>query len=213
MDKEKIKIALYDIDYTIISCNSLKLFTFYLIKKKPIRIFLLIFLSFLIVLWFLRFISTKTIKTIYLHLLKGYNTEEISNLSKEFVNNILLKYIKPQAVESINNYKKKGYKIIFATASFEIYMKYLAEYFNADYIFGTKIAFNNTKMTLEIEGKNCRDNEKIERILSIIPENQIDKSNSVSFSDNLSDLPFLKLTATFHLLSMKKWKFLKIIKS
>ncbi len=213
MNENANKIALYDIDYTIISCNSLSAFTFYIIKKNPLKIFILFLLFVFFVLWSFRAISTKRIKSLYLLMLKGMDKSGLEKLSSDFVKDKLIPKLKPEAVKSIEEYKNRGYLIILATASFEIYMKYLAEYLKADYYFGTKIFFRNNMLEPEIEGKNCRGKEKIRRILAKLPENKITKKGSVSFSDELTDLPFLELTEVFHKISMRKWKILGTYKS
>ena len=206
------KIAIYDVDYTIISINSLLAFIILFMKRKPLKMIFIPFLFFVTVLWFLKIISTEKVKSFWLIMFNKISEKKMNDFSNEFINKIIVPKIKPQAIESINNYKQKGYLIIFASASFEIYIKYLAEYLKADYSFGTKIVINDEKLTIKIDGKNCRGKEKINRILESIPIKKIQKKGSVGYSDSMSDLPFLELAEKFYKIKRKKWTISKIIK-
>ncbi len=203
------KIVIYDLDYTIISVNSLSIFILYLLKIKPEKIILLPFLFLLTFIWVLKIITTEKVKSIWLLLLKGMTEDELEKISKDFIYKYIIPKIKEKAVENINQFKKNGYLVIFASASFEIYIKYVAEYLKADYYFGTKILIKDNKVVPKIDGKNCKGKEKIKRILKIFSKNMISKEDSTAYSDSKSDLPFLDLVDKFYLISRKKWVILK----
>ena len=141
---------------------------------------------------------------------KGIRLEEIEKLSREFVMEKIVPALKPQALANLQNYRAQGYKIILASASFEIYVKPMAEYLNCDYYFGTLIETKEGKLHNRILGANCKGRAKIERIVEVIDPQTIDREASVSYSDSLSDLPFLDLTATFYLTALKSWKIKKV---
>ncbi len=210
-NKKTYKIALYDIDYTIISINTLLAFTIFIIKKNPIKIIFLSIKFFVTIWWLLRIISTTKVKSFWLLPINGISEKKINSISKEFIHKTIIQKIKPEAIENIKDYKKKGYIIIFASASFELYIKYIAEYLDADYYVGTKIVIKNKKITTKIEGNNCKGKEKIRRILSIIPAKQIQKKGSVGYSDSKTDLPFLELVEKFYKVNLKKWNITKVI--
>ncbi len=203
------KIVIYDVDYTIISINSLSKFLLYYFKVKPIKILYLPILFISLFLWIFQIISTEKVKSIWLLPFKGINVDYLEKISKDFIYKHIIKKLKKEAVENINQYKKNGYLIIFASASFEVYIKYIAEYLKADYYYGTKILVKNKKIVPKIDGNNCRGKEKIKRILKDIPENIISKKESIGYSDSKSDKPFLDLVTQFDLISRKKWKVLK----
>lgn len=203
------KIVIYDVDYTIISINSLGIFILYLFKIKPKKILLLPFLLLLTLLWIFRIISTELVKSKWLLLFKGMTENELEKFSKDFIYKYIIPKVKDKAIENIKDYKENGYIIIFASASFEVYIKYIAEYLKADYYFGTKILIENNMVVSKINGKNCKGKEKINRILKEISLDMITKEESVAYSDSRSDLSFLDLTSRFYLVSRKKWEILK----
>ena len=203
------KIVIYDVDYTIISINSLSSFIFYFFKIKPVKILYLPYLLITLILWIFRIISTKKVKSLWLMPFKGMDVKQLELISKDFVYKSIIPKLKKDAVENIKNYKKNGYLILFASASFEIYIKYIAEYLNADYYYGTKILTNNNRIVPEINGINCWGKEKINRILKTISKDNILKKESCAYSDSHSDLYFLDLVDKFYLIARKKWKVIK----
>lgn len=201
------KLALFDIDKTLIPYDSFFKYFSILLKKKKSR---LLKIPKLVLLGFTAMGNPEKLtryKEKWLSLADGFSEEEIAELSQKLINERIIPDLKPGVEDEIKQYKERGYTIIFATASFEIYFRYLAEYFNVDYFFGTKAALVNGKW--KIIGQNCKGQEKIRRILEKIPEREIDKSNSVGFSDSMSDYPFSSLVKEFYVVDKKEWKTVK----
>lgn len=201
------KIALFDIDKTLIPYDSFFKWIFVILKKKKSR---LLKIPQLILLGITAIGSPEKLtcyKEKWLSLADGFSEEEIAEFSEKLVNECIIPDLKPGVENAIKQYKDSGYTIIFATASFEIYFRYLAQYFDVDYFFGTKIRLVGEKW--KIVGQNCKGQEKIRRILEEIPEREIDKSSSVGFSDSMSDYPFSSLVKNFYLVDRKHWKTVK----
>lgn len=202
-----MKIALYDIDYTLIPFDSFFVLFFKLIKDYPINILRLIYLLPSAVLTGLKLKTLTDFKSDCLVLLKDLTDDELDILSKEFVEKYIIPNIKDSVRENIENNRNNGFKIVFATASFEFYLKYLAQYFNTDFFLGTVIEGKNNRR--RIKGLNCKGQEKIERINKVIKLTDIKKDESVSFSDSMTDFPFSQITSEFNLVDKKKWEVIK----
>lgn len=201
------KIALFDIDKTLIPYDSFFKWISLILKRKKSH---LLKIPKLILLGVTAIGSPERLtryKEKWLSLADGFSEEEMAELSEKLINECIIPDLKPGVENEIKQYKDCGYTIIFATASFEIYFRYLAEYFNVDYFFGTRTELVGGKW--KIIGQNCKGQEKIHRILKKIPEQEIDKSNSVGFSDSMSDYPFSYLVKKFCLVDKKQWKTVK----
>ena len=207
-----MKFAIYDIDYTVISTNSLFDVVLFLFRKKPFKMIYIPFLILVSIMGILRIISLETLKSYWLILFTGMSKEELSDFSKIFFEIKIIPKIKKGAVENIEQNRQEGRKIMFVTASFEFYIKPLADYLNVDYFIGTKAFFKNNRLKPKLDGKNCKGKEKIDRILNVISKDEIDRENSLAYSDSWSDLPFLELSGTFHKIKPSEWFFEKIIK-
>ena len=201
------KIALFDIDKTLIPYDSFLKWIACVIKKKKSGFWRL---PGLLLSGITAFSSPQKLtryKEKWLSLADGLTEEEIAELSEKFVKERIIPDLKNGAEEAVRRYKDSGYTVIFATASPEIYFRYLAEYFEVDYFFGTQA--QNCDGKWKIVGQNCKGQEKIRRILEKLPENEIDKDESVGFSDSMSDYPFSQLVKKFYMVDKKQWKTVK----
>lgn len=201
------KIALFDIDKTLIPYDSFFKWIFAILKKKKSHLLKIPKLVLLGITVIGNPQKLTRYKEKWLSLADNFSEEEIVELSKKLVNECIIPDLKPGVENAIKQYKASGYTIIFATASFEIYFCYLAQYFGVDYFFGTKVQLIGGKW--KIVGQNCKGQEKIRRILEKLPEQEIDKSNSVGFSDSMSDYPYSSLVKKFYLVDKKHWKTVK----
>lgn len=199
------KIALYDIDYTLIPYDSFLRFIFYIIRHYPLKLFYLGYVIFFTFVFLFGFINLTKYKERWLIFIKGISTQKLEELSRKFIETRVIPSLKPGVAENVKSYKDKGYTIVFATASFEFYFRYLAEHFEVDYFFGTRLEEPLGTGRPLVKGLNCKGQEKIRRIVKELKAEEIDIPSSVSFSDSNSDLPFLDLTGTFYKIHKKKW--------
>jgi len=204
----KQKIAIFDIDNTILSVDSFLKFIFFIFKNYPFKIINIPYLIFIFLLRLLNIISIEKLKEKFLNiLLSDLSDEEIKNLTNNFINKVLFKKIKPKLKNYITELKSNGFHIIFATASLEFYIKDLATFFSADAFVATQILRKDN--IFYIKGKNCKDIEKIFRLKKILNVEDIDRENSIAYSDSITDIFFLELCKKFYLVDRKKWKILK----
>lgn len=203
------KIALYDIDYTLIPFDSFFYLVINSIKHRPFNILKIPFITLYTFLLLFKIITLTQYKEKWLILYKGYTQDEIDTISKDFVDKYIIPKIKKEVVKNIKENRENGCLIVFATASFEFYFKYLAEYLDADYFIGTKTFIKDGIFTGKIEGMNCKGIEKIHRLRNLMNNVEIDIDNSISYTDSLTDLPFLELTKEMQLIHKKKWKIIK----
>ena len=128
------KIALFDIDKTLIPYDSFLKWIACVIKKKKSGFWRL---PGLLLSGITAFSSPQKLtryKEKWLSLADGLTEEEIAELSEKFVKERIIPDLKNGAEEAVRRYKDSGYTVIFATASPEVYFRYLAEYFEVDYL-------------------------------------------------------------------------------
>ena len=83
-----------------------------------------------------------------------------------------------------------------------------------DLIIGTRFKFENGKFIRSMDGKNCKGEEKVRRLKTVLKEKNIeaDFKNSYMFSDSLSDKPLLYLVGNPYLINYKKKHEIEILK-
>jgi len=200
------KIAIFDLDNTIISVDSLICFISFILIKYPFKFIYLPYLLFRTFLKIFKIISIEEFKTSWLILIKGLKLNELDRLSKSFIENKVIPKIKKGALDEIARLKNDNFTLILATASFEFYTKHVFEYLKFDYHFATIVEYNDKNFIYKLSGINCKNEEKINRITKVISKNDILIEESLGYSDSLTDLPFLELTQNFYYIDKKFWK-------
>ena len=117
------KIALFDLDHTIISKDCFVELVLYIFKKNPKALIYIPYLFLEGIKKVFRIIDLTKMKSAWLLILKDYDQESLAEFSKSFVENKILKYIKPGFLEEFKKLKQNGYTTVLATASFEFYAK------------------------------------------------------------------------------------------
>lgn len=196
------KVAIFDIDKTIISGDSMFHLLTYTKTKYPASRAKLPSLFVKLVLFKLGIINTKNAKEAMFYTFNYLNNDDL----KDFYSSILKEKMFKNAIEKMKELKNSGYLILLVSASPEAYLKYFEEENFVDFVIGTKFKYINDRFTNEMEGSNCKGDEKVARINTYLKENNIsiDKSSSVAFSDSLSDTPMFNLVDKAYLINFKK---------
>lgn len=179
----KKPVALFDFDNTIAQGDSIKRLLGYDLKKNPWHIFYFIQVGFYYLGYLLHLCSFERAKTTLLFPLRYMNEQEL----EQFYERHVAIYYYDHVVKQMKKHKEEGYFVIVCTASVEAYMKY--HHLPADCMLGTKTENGR------IIGKNCKNEEKIKRIMTCLHEYniEIDYDRSYGYSDSNSDLPMLSL--------------------
>jgi len=189
------KVALIDIDGTLLSGQSQVHLIFYLYSEKAIS--LSTFLK--VIIWYLKYkffsakIDERMVGKIYSSLLAGKKEVEIEKIVNDFFEKKLVKEIYPGALVFVNNLKEENYRILLISASIFPICSIIKKYFNADGLICTKLEIKDGVYTGKIEGKINEGSEKKNRVLRYLEENSFNLKNSVAMGDRMSDLEILKL--------------------
>jgi len=180
----KKKILIFDLDHTIISCDSFKFFLFRWYIKKPKNFFLNSLYLIIIYLFFqINLINRDQLKEKFLiSAFKNSNEDEILNFSKIFAKFIISKYLRVKSQKTLN---KKNFIKILISASPNFYVNIIGKILNFDQIYSTKIDLK--KKLGKIIGKNCYGYQK----LIIIKKLNLKKDNLYFFTDSKSDVPLI----------------------
>lgn len=197
-----IKVALFDIDKTLIRGDSMFSLLKYTLKKYPKSKWKLPKLFLVLVLYKLGVINTKKAKENMFYTLNYLNDEEL----EEFYNDVVKTTIYNDAIKEIKKLRVDGYYILLVSASPECYLKFFEVEEYVDGVIGTKLHFENNKYVNKIDGENCKGEEKVRRINTYLKERNlsIDKENSLAYSDSLSDLPMFNLVKKAYLINYNK---------
>ncbi|WP_438350480.1 HAD family hydrolase [Paenibacillus sp. FA6] len=194
------KIAIFDIDKTIIRKDSMFLFVWYGIKKRPLAFVKLFEIGLKTLLYKLRLIQVEKVKSSYFHAISFLEETDLEH----FYDSVLVPYIYQDALMELKKRKENGYHVLLVSASPHAYLKYFKKLPYVDEVIGTELIRNNGRYTHVIEGNNCKGEEKTIRISHYLKDSglQIDYENSCAYSDSLSDLPMFRLVKNRYLINL-----------
>lgn len=186
-------LAIFDVDHTLIKCDSLKLFGLFIWRKKGIRLFrFFTFIAFLL-RWSLVPKDAGELKASYVKMLcGGMPLVEVKALAREFAESWLRSKLYPEALAQIHWHKKEQHEVVLLSASLNIYLEVLAEAVEAKKLICTKLLEGSNCLTGDIQGLNCKGQEKLRRLLEEYRGHDVDWNRSYTYSDSLSDLPILE---------------------
>lgn len=197
----KKKLAFFDIDKTIIKNDSMFLFLWYGIKKKPRTIVTLFPVLVYTVLYVVKLVKPEKPKKFYFYAIKYFKDADL----KEFYQSVLVKNIYDEALAQLKEKKENGFHVLLVSASPDAYVRFFKDIPYVDGVIGTKLIMKNESYTNNLEGANCKGEEKVHRIREYIDKHQIeiDFEHSCAYSDSLSDLPMFSLVKNQYLINRK----------
>lgn len=214
MDFVLIKLAIFDIDYTITKRETLMQFFKYMIKKDKRNIKFLPRALYCGFMYLIKLYDEKKVKEGFLKFLEGMHEEELSHLASEFFESTLKNILYDDAIKMMKQLKSQGYYIYLISASPEFYVKEFYKIKEVDRVIGTKFKFENNTFIRKMDGANCKGKEKVRRLKEVLKEEniEVDFNSSYMFSDSLSDKPLLDLVGKPYLINYKKNHEIKILK-
>ena len=185
------KVILFDLDETLITCDSLKLLVYFLLKRNFSKFVFKI--PSLLQIMIQHYISNSDHKTntkskFFETILKDYSGKEIEKFSSEFANYIFFNYKNKIIYNKLLKAKKHNIEIYIVTASGDFYCKYIAKLFKTNLI-STRVSLNKKSLG-KIMGKNCYGIEKKIRVLKEI--RNFKNKYSIFYTDCKSDRYLMK---------------------
>lgn len=208
------KLGIFDIDFTLTKKEtSIELYK-YMVKKNKKLIKHLPNHLLTGILYGIKVFNAQQTKERFLKFLDGVEEKELQNIVKDFYKERLSSILYEDGIDMIRKLKKEGYKIYLISASPEFYINELYNIKEVDKIIGTKFRIKDGFFIPEVEGFNCKGEEKVKRLMEELEKDkvEVDFKNSYMFSDSLSDLPLLNLVGKGYLINYKKSHELEILK-
>ena len=143
----------------------------------------------LFILLKLKLASAEKVKKSFISsILKGQSKSRIEKKSQEFFEQYYPEIFRENALEFIKNIDRENTECFIVSASLDIWVKPFAEAFNIN-LLATKAEFKNDIFTGNFIGKNCNNEEKVNRIKEAIAGKKFDKT--LAFGDTSGDKEML----------------------
>lgn len=208
-----VKLGIFDVDFTITKKETLMQFFKYMIRKDKKNIKFLPRAIFSGAMYGIGIYDEKKVKETFLKFIDGVDEKELASIVKEFYGDVLSNILYEDAINMMRNLKSKGYKIYLISASPEFYLNEFYRFKEVDKVIGTKFKFKDGIFMREMDGHNCKGEEKVRRLMEELKKDnlEVDFKDSYMFSDSLSDKPLLDLVGHPYLINFKKENDIEIL--
>ena len=206
----KNKIALFDFCDTLVDFQTGDAFIDFIRentdKKRAIIIekfrLLLIKIKFFSILK--RFLPNNNWhKRLKLFQLKGITKNEIEHLSLLYYTEQIKPHLITRIIQELQQYKSYGYSIYIVSGGFSDYIVHFCKEFEINKPIATDIKYKNGICLGIIDGIDCMNAKKIDKIKEVLDLSNVDIEQSVAYSDSITDLPLLTLVKNGFVVSKK----------
>ncbi|WP_299704069.1 HAD family hydrolase [uncultured Pontibacter sp.] len=163
-DKEQneIKVVVFDLNGTFYTKSSKEEFFKFISKKKPHKLAYYFQMVYYKVLLKIHQIRMTEFKENFFNYLNNIPPEQVEQYAWEFWQQEYPNEFNKEIKAKLDKYKQEGVQVICATGALEVYVKPLFELYPVDLYFGTQTMYDGE--TYIVEGKACKDEEKIKRL-------------------------------------------------
>ncbi len=192
-----MRIALFDLDHTLLPHDTQALFCNYVIKHEPWRALLHgLFLPFAL-LRACGLVRTETAKRAFHSYLWGMPVERLQKYARQFAGESVDGWMYPDLRAELMRHRHQDRVTILNTASPSFYARAIAEQWEFDHCVATEVVLGKKVPFMpRLDGPNNKRGAKITAMLKKIPalENRTpaDQADSWGYSDSAADIPLLE---------------------
>lgn len=187
------KLAVLDLDGTLIKGQSQKYLISYLYSRKIISTSY----YFQIMLWFFLYklhltTNIKPILEFALSFIKNKTQKEIISLVDEFYAQVGEKVYYPKTIEFIKQLKTDGYDILILSSAVDIIVNEFSKHLGIEKSISTILEIQNGVYTSQIQGEIVYEDEKKNKLIEYCKKNDYLMSECAVYADHVSDLQLIE---------------------
>jgi phosphatidylglycerophosphatase C len=123
----------------------------------------------------------------------GRPVPPVEHEAREFAAEIAATRLRSDTHALLEGHRRRGDATVFVSASFELYLRPLAELLGVDGVLGTRLNVTEGVFDGTLQGPNCRGAEKVRRLHALVEERWggRDEVELVAYGDSAGDRPLL----------------------
>lgn len=190
-----MKAAFFDLDHTVISCNSQARLALFLARRGVLTFRKLIYPA----LWYLgRVLHHALIDEVLLRercyqCLAQFSTDQANDLFYEFCEQRIAPSIYAAAKRRMEEHRGQGHQIVIISASLYPIVGWVAQQLHADAYFGTELEIKNNAYTGKLKGHIICGKEKADWVKKWSMKNSVSLFDSYAYGNSLEDMHMLKI--------------------
>jgi len=188
--EEKLKIAIFDLDNTLININTTIEFVRYYLRSFNIFKYLIFLFYYYFLKDFLNLLPKHNIRKTIIFFLKGAKRKDLEKLANNFTRDFKDK-LNPEVLNLLDKYKNNNYLVFIVSSSIDLLAKSFSNVLSLKDGYGSSLEFIEERCS----GRLSKDllGNKLSFLKQLDYFNKIDFINSSCISDNKEDLDLLKL--------------------
>ncbi len=124
-------------------------------------------------------------------ILGGVRRDEVDEFSRRFVDDLFVRGMRDSAISRLAEHQKAGDRVILVTASFDFYVRYLAQKLGIEEVIATGAEWKDEALTGKLAGQNCYGVEKLRRLDLALGDSR-DEYFVTAYSDHHSDMELMR---------------------
>ncbi len=196
------KLAVVDLDGTLIKGQSQRGLVNYLYSSGYVGIFYMLRLNLWFVMYKLGVVDeVKKILTTGLQYIKGKTEKHVADIVDKYIEGVILKNVYPKSMNLIQDLHVEGYSVLMLSTAVEPIVSKMAKLFHTDDYLCTKLESINGRYTGDIEGLVLYGENKIDALKAYINGKGYSINDVVAYADHKSDIPMLRIVGKAYLVN------------
>jgi HAD superfamily hydrolase (TIGR01490 family) len=125
--------------------------------------------------------------------LSEHSMDELQRLHEEFMATVIRPHMGEAARALVDRHRQQGHTLMVITATNSFITRPIVRAFGIDQLLATEPKVDNGRYTTEIEGIPCFQEGKVQRLEQWLNENNESLAGSFFYSDSVNDLPLMEL--------------------
>ena len=124
---------------------------------------------------------------------RGRRADDLDRAGATYARSVHDCWLRADTVETLQGHLAAGDRVVFVSASFEVYLRPLGELLGVHGVLGTRLTMHDGVATGALDGLNCRGPEKVRRLHDWLAAEHgaRDRVNVVAYGDSPGDRELL----------------------
>jgi len=184
--------AFFDLDHTILSESTGRLYVPFALKKKYFKKTDIVFALYTRFLQRAGIISIDQSVQRWVIKLKDWPSNEFENTSEEFFHEYVKPCIRPGLKTEISHHRDRGVATAILSASLDFICEPVRRFLGMDEILCTELEIEGGRYTGRLKERYCYGKEKLRRAEEYCNRHSISLADSYYYADSYADLPVLE---------------------
>ncbi|MDH5513910.1 MAG: HAD-IB family hydrolase [Gammaproteobacteria bacterium] len=185
------QLIIFDLDKTLTRRDTLLPYLFGFLIRQPWRVFRTLHLPVAALLFKIGIINNTRLKEIFITaFLAGTSREEIRHWSDTFIDRLLARGMRREAIDRLNQHINAGDYTILLSASLDIYVHDLGNQLGFEEIICTRAEWKSDRLTGLLASANHQGAEKVRQLDKL--REQYPDATITAYADNDSDIDLLR---------------------